>query len=242
MPLSEKVPLVTPSLLTALREGRKIPPKLPPALKHLESYRHFLGRALLVALAGLACASTALADQEASNVAHVAAGPYGRCYAKSVPRHVYDPAGGPRQQGRTEIYQVGDLEDVLVRKYDWFSQALFVRCRPGNGTVVVRVGPWQRGHDPRADHLALAFYQDGKLIRRYSTLDIAGSERAEPGAFSRYRNVSASVSHYTVFDSGPALTKITETIGATFKEDWVIEATTIDGRVLVFDLETGELR
>lgn len=40
MPLSEDVPLVMPKLLTALREGRKNLPKLPPAMKHLESNRH----------------------------------------------------------------------------------------------------------------------------------------------------------------------------------------------------------
>jgi hypothetical protein len=50
------------------------------------------------------------------------------------------------------------------------------------------------------------------------------------------------VSHYTVFASGPELTKITEQAGSTFKEDWVIEATTVDGRMLVFDMATGELR
>jgi hypothetical protein len=200
------------------------------------------GRVLLIALAGFAFDGSALADQEASNVAHVAAGPYGRCYAKSVPRHTYDPEGGPRQQGRTAVYQVADTEDVLVQRYDWFSQVLFVRCRPGKGTILVRVGPWHRGHNPRADHLAIAFYQDGKRIKRYSTLDIAGGEKAAKGAFSAYKNVSASVSHYTVFVSSPTLTKVTKTVGASREEDWVIKATTIDGRVLVFDLETGELR
>ena len=197
---------------------------------------------LLIALAWLACASSALADQEASNIPHVVAEPYGRCYAKSVPRHTYDPEDGPRQRGRTEVYQVGGSEDVLVQRYDWFSQVLFVRCRPGSESVVVRVGPWHRGHNPRADHLAIAFYQGGKLIKRYSTLDIAGTEKAEKGAFSEHKNVSASVSHYTVFALWPELTKITETIGSTFTEDWLIKATTIDGRALVFDIETGELR
>jgi hypothetical protein len=200
------------------------------------------GRVLLIALAGLACASAASADQEASNVPHVVAGPYGRCYAKSVPRHNYDPEGGPRQRGRTEIYHVGDSEDGLVQRYDWFSQVLFVRCRPGSETVVARIGPWHRGHNPRADHLAIAFYQAGRLIRRYSTLDIAGDEKAEEGTFSTYKNVSTSVSHYTVFASGPELTKITERAGSTLEEDWVIEATTIDGRILVFDTATGERR
>jgi len=197
---------------------------------------------LLIALAGLAWAGTALADQEASNVAHVVAGPYGRCYAKSVPRHLYDPDGGPRQQGRTEIYRVGNSEDVLLQEYDWFSQTLFIRCRPGSGTAVIRVGPWQRGHDPRADHLAIAFYRDGRLIRRYSTLDIAGGAIAAPGAFSKYKNVSASVSHYSVFASDPELVKTTAASGSAFKEEWTVKAKTVDGRNLTFDIETGELR
>lgn len=191
-------------------------------------------RIVLTALAGLVFAGPASADEEASNVAHVIAGPYGRCYAKSVPRHIHDPEGGPRQQGRTEIYRVGDSEDVLVQQYDWFSQSLFVRCRPGKESVVIRVGPWHRGHNPRADHLAIAFYRDGMEIGHYSTLDIAGKEKAESGTFPKYKNVSASVSHYDVFASWPELTQIAET--------WVITATTIDGRVLVFDIETGEQR
>ena len=200
------------------------------------------GQRSLIALAGLVYASAALADDEASNVPHVVAGPYGRCYAESVPRYHRDPAAVPRQQGHTEVYQVEASEDVLLQQYDWFSQFLFLRCRPGSETFVVRVGPWHRGHNPRPDHLAIAFYLSGRLIKRYSTLDIVGNEKAEKGAFSKYKNVSASVSHYTVFASFPELTKITETIGSTFTEDWVIKATTIDGRALVFDIETGELR
>ena len=203
---------------------------------------HNSGRVFSIALAGLVFASPALADQEASNVSHVVAGPYGRCYVKSSPKHIYDPEGEPRQQGRTEVYRVEDAQDVLVQQYGWFSQTLFVRCHPTGETVVVRIGPWHRGHNPQADHLAIAFYRGGRLIRRYSTLDIAGDEMAQEGAFSRYKNVSASVSHYSVFESWPKSIKITENVDSIFKEDWAIETTTIDGRVLVFDMATGEIR
>ncbi len=99
-----------------------------------------LGHALAITLAGLVCASAALADQETSNVAHVAAGPYGRCYAKSVPAHIYDPEGEPRQQGHTTLYHVGDGRDVAERRFDWFSQKFFLRCGLANDTLVVRVG------------------------------------------------------------------------------------------------------
>ena len=201
-----------------------------------------LSRALLIVLALPAFARSAVADDEASNVAHVVAGPYGRCYAKSVPDHVYDPADEPRQQGRTMVYRVGNSEDVLVQRLDWFSQRLFVRCGPADDIVVVRLGPWHRGHEPHADHLAIAFYKEGKLLKRYSTLDIAGDEKAQSGGPTIYRNVSTSVSHYTVFDSAPEMVKITTARGAVFEDNWVIRAKTIDGRLLIFDMATGNLR
>ena len=204
--------------------------------------RHRPSRILFLALTGLLLAGSAMADQEASNRPHVAAGPYGQCYAKSVPRHAYDPEGGSRGRGRTDVYRVGATEDILIQRHDWFSQQLFLLCGPGDETIVVRVGPWHRGHDPREDHLALAFYKAGTLIKRYSTLDIAGGERAEDGGLSRYRNVSASVSHYSVFASGPRLTRVTEQDGAVFSGRWLVEATTVDGRQLVFDPASGALR
>ncbi len=185
-------------------------------------------RAALIALVWLALGQGAAADQEASNVAHVAAGPYGRCYAKSVPRHLYDPEGEPRQQGRTEVYRVADGADSLVLSFDWFAQQLFLTCLPE--VRIVRVGPWHRGHEARDDHLALAFYRGAELVRSYSTLEIAGGE------------VSASVSHYSVFREGPALTRVVRHEDAVFSEEWVVTATTVDGRALTFDPATGVVR
>lgn len=202
----------------------------------------YRSRVLLMALAVSAFASSAVADDEASNVAHVVPGPYGRCYAKSVPDHVYDPEDEPRQQGRTIVYRVGDSEDVMVQRLDWFSQRLFVRCGPADDIVVVRLGPWHRGHDPHADHLAIAFYKEGNLLKRYSTLDIAGGEKAKNGGPSIFKNVSASVSHYTVFATAPEMVKITTARGAVFEDNWVIRAKTVDGRLLTFDMGTGDLR
>jgi hypothetical protein len=203
---------------------------------------HVLARALWVAALVAACVNPALADQEASNVTHVVAGPYGRCYAKSIPEHIYDPEGSPRQQGRTEIYRVGNTQDVMVEVYDWFSQQLFVLCGPGGDIAVARIGPWQRGHNPRANDLALAFYKSGQMLKNYTTLDIAGGERVQNGGLSIYKNVSASVSHYSVFSSWPELVKITSAEGPVFSENWVVRAQTVDGRVLTFDIASGELQ
>ena len=181
------------------------------------------------------------ADQEASNVAHVVAGDYGRCYAKSVPAHVYDPEDQPRQQGRTSVYRVAAGEDELIREYDWFSQSLFLRCGPAGNVVVVRLGPWHRGHDPADDHLAIAFYRGGALVRSWSTLEIAGGEKTDGAGISRYRNVSASVSHYTVFARPPEMVHELVGEGGVFRDRWYVRAETVDGREMRFDIETGEL-
>jgi hypothetical protein len=88
----------------------------------------------------------------------------------------------------------------------------------------------------------LAFYRDGQLIKKYSTLEIAGGDLNTEPSFSKYKNVSASVSHYTVFQEFPALAIITHQDGSVFREESVIKAVTIDNRELIFDLSTGLIR
>jgi hypothetical protein len=162
------------------------------------------------------------ADDEASNAAHVAASAYGRCYAKSVPTESYGNAG------KTRIYRVAKGEDELVHEYDWFSQRIYLVCNVSNstrpvGVAVVSLGPWARGHQASADVMALAFHFDGKTVREYSTLEIAG----EPD------NVSQSVSHYTVVE---------EVLGFRWVRgnEYVFEVRTTDRRTLAFDAVSGE--
>lgn len=184
---------------------------------------------------------TAIADDEMSNFAHATASPYGRCYGKSIPKHIYD-LDNARQAGTTQIYRVHEPEDQLIGTYDWFAQKFFVLCRGTADALLIRIGPWQRGHNPNADHLALSFYANGKLLKSYSTLDIAGDILAKRPSFSKYKNVSASVSHYTVFKQQPQLKKRQHQDGVVFTEEWVVQAITVDGRTLIFDPKTGKLR
>ena len=185
-----------------------------------------IARALwLTLLAGLvllqSSARAGSADDEASNVPHVAASSYGRCYAKAVPDSLYG------QAGHTRVYWVLAGQDSVLASYAWFSQRIFLECNvaAGDGPValsVVRFGPWARGHEASAKDLALAFYRGSRLLRRYSTLQIAG----------RASNVSASESHYTVIDSVMGYRWID---GNRFRFD----VRTTDGRVLSFDPATG---
>jgi hypothetical protein len=168
-------------------------------------------------VAGLAVAAGA--DQEAGNRPHVTASESGQFYAKSVPRGVYG------LEGATQVYQVGTPDDVLLHTYDWYAPRIFLEGFLGTRDVyVVQTGPWPRGHRASADHLALAFYRNGALVRRYSTLDIAG----------RPERVQASVSHYVVFR---------RLVG--FRRPWgnqlVFDAERHDGQLLTFDAETGAI-
>lgn len=163
------------------------------------------------------------ADDEASNVPHVTASQYGQCYARSIPAELYG------EKGRTRVYRVGADNDVLLHTFDWFSQRIFLECNvsPQSGPVgvsLVRLGPWSRGHEASDDHLGIAFYFKGELVRKYSTLDLAGAAE----------NVSGNVSHYRVIDSVDGY----QSSGTGNRYEFVIRLT--DEKILRFDPATGE--
>ena len=173
-----------------------------------------------VLAAALLCASLS-ADQEAGNTPHVAASRHGRCYARSVPAQDYG------DRGTTKIYRVAPEGDVEIASFDWFSQRIYLACNVSEGVgpvglSVVRLGPWARGHEASAEHFAIGFYFNGVAVGEYSTLDIAGAPA----------NVSASVSHYEVFE---------KVVGYRWIESnrYVFEAVAADGRLLTFGPATG---
>lgn len=160
---------------------------------------------------------TSMADTLRENVPYVVAGYRGSCYAKSVPAESYG------QRGKTTIYSVEASNDVAEFTYDWYSNGIYVSCM--GRTLVVRMGPWAIGRRANKSDLALAFYLDGKLLKRYSTLAIAGKPS----------NVSASVSHYVVFSSVDGFQWPQD----ANQMDFI--ATRIDGTRMRFSSLTGEL-
>jgi hypothetical protein len=198
-----------------------------PRLPHACSDRASRIRHVLAALAiapVLVAASSALADDEAANKPRfvngiVTGAPPGSCYAKSVP----DAYWG--MKGTTKVYVTAKGKERLVTTFPWYASRLHLKCRRGPDGVmtvtVVRLGPWQRGQRASNDHLALAFYENGRELARYSTLDLAG----------RPDNVRPSVSHYRV------IKRIKGLIAPNH-----FRLTLVDGRTLTFDLATGRIR
>jgi hypothetical protein len=160
------------------------------------------------------------ADEEAANAPIVAVDASGRCYAKSVPSESYGASGV------TSVYRVAAGTDTLLGTYQWYAQRIYLQCNtPGvqGGISIVQFGPWARGRQATANELAIAFHANGRLLRSYSTLDIARSPD----------NVSASVSHYQVFG---------EVEGYVYAGAVpVFRLSTTDGRRLAFEPATGNL-
>lgn len=178
----------------------------------------------VIAVALLISAQSAAADDEAANRSYVAASEYGNCYARSRPSESYGTSG------QTIVYSVEEDGDRVAYTYNWFAPQMRLECNvagPSNeiSTSVVQFGPAPRGQRADAQTLALAFYWNGRLMHRYSTLDIAGSPT----------NVSVSESHYAVIDEIPGYRVRTSNYF-----DFAVH--TVDGRTLTFDAATGSLR
>lgn len=176
-----------------------------------------MGMAIALAL----YARSAYADDEASNVPTVTSSRFGNCYTKSIPAELYG------ERGQTLVFVVRKDEDQLVHTFNWFAKQVFIECNvatPGKATAVAvaRIGPWHRGDHARATDLAFAFYWNGRLVKQYSTLDVSGDPK----------NVSASVSHYTVLRS-------IEGFRWRSGNEYAFEAVASDGRVLRYDAGTG---
>ena len=159
----------------------------------------------------------AFADEEASNSVHVAAATNGRHYAKSIPAESYG------SKGETRIYRVTKDQDELETTFNWFAGELFLQDTAW-GTSVVRLGPWARGHEASKDDLAIAFYLNGKLLKQYSTLDLAGKPD----------NVHSSTSHYTVWG---------KILGYRWidSNDYAFDVEALDGKIISFNITTGEI-
>jgi len=176
-----------------------------------------------VALTLLASTQALLADEERTNEPVVFSSWDGTCYAKSVPRSDFG------DDGTTTIYKVGVASDAASDAFNWYSRSVYVLCDVWDGahswTAVVRVFKMSSGFQADNETPAIEFYVSGKLVKRYSTLEIAGKPE----------NVFVSVSHYTPFRT---------VLGFRANGSGQFEFVTIlaDGRELRFDWKTGRTR
>jgi hypothetical protein len=143
-------------------------------------------------------------------------------YAKCIPAEFFGT------NGVTKIYRVGKDQDVLEHTYPWYTTVIHL-SGASEKTSVVRFGPWNSGHRANTNDLALAFYYDGRLLKSYSTLDIAGKPD----------NVGFSVSHYSWSGAIRGYGYINSPSSDHHIYGFMLK--THDGRTLCFDVKTGEI-
>jgi hypothetical protein len=166
----------------------------------------------------VAFSAAARADDEASQVAYVKAAPFGRCYFKMVP----DPkARYDRKRGTGYAYQVNEkgADKLLYKTTGWYARRVALTAW---GRYLVRLGNWPRGRAPSSKHLGIAFYDRGKLIKRYSTKQL----------IKDISKVQPSVSHYTF---------LKKVVGFSKRKRWLFAIVTVDGKRWTFDVRTGRV-
>ena len=156
--------------------------------------------------------------------------------AKSTPQNYYIDKKGRKigvigwDKGTTEVYVLGsDGEKIPNAKYDWYAFQMYVKCFKNSSgktsVLLIRGHGWSQGLQANDNALAYAFYVDGKLMNRYSTLDLA--------LFPE--NVEHSVSHYMF------LQKILGIHEPLLWGQDVFQVITLDGRTVSFDLPSGNV-
>ena len=157
----------------------------------------------------------ARADEESQPHAYVKGSQDGRYYFRMVP----DPSGD-RDKGRVTGYEVkGDGPDATLWTLDGLYA--FEASLSYDGRYLAALGNWPRGHKPHESHTAIAFYDRGKLLKRYSTKDLI-KDAAQ---------VQPSVSHYQYKKRVPGFPAYA----------YVFELVTIDGISYTFDVRDGRI-
>ena len=168
------------------------------------------------ALVLLASSSFASADSPALPTPRVSVSQFGDTYFTMLPNE--DAYGS----GHGTAYRLGRDGSVseLWHVDGWYAFSVFIS---NDGKYLVRMGNWAVGSEPSEEDLAVAFYENGSELRRYSTADL----------IEKKESVSRSNSHYIWQTSEHEFPRLEYTNLFYLK--------TIEGRVLEFDVSTGEL-
>jgi hypothetical protein len=123
-----------------------------------------------------------------------------------------------------ELREDGTFRELWTVK-GWYAFEVFLS---DDGRYLVRMGDWPTGERPSKDHLAVAFYDRGKLLAQYSTADLVKDPT----------KVLRSVSHYVWLHGG--VTSQGEPPHYSDANN-TFHLKTIDGIEYTFDATTGKI-
>ncbi len=159
--------------------------------------------------------------------------PYdGSCYIKQIPAKLTYITNSNHEVIETLI-----SEEAFVRAYKilpdgkdehlwssigWYAHEVFLTndCK-----YLVRMGNWARGSEPSPEDLAVAFYENGELLRSYSTSDFIENKDS----------VRVSTGHYIWQIRDNDYPRLSTWLGTFYLK-------TIEAKELEFNYKTGELK
>ena len=163
------------------------------------------------------CCSCARADSIRPAYPYVTASVDGRYYFKMVPDPKHNLEWDTHGSGTMFEVSADGQDKPLWNISGWYAYATYVSY---DGKYLVRMGNWPPG-EPSGKHLAIAFYENGKLVKSYSTVEILKNPA----------NAPKSVSHYQF---------LKETIG--FKSyDYNFRIKTVENIEYTFDVTSGRI-
>jgi len=153
--------------------------------------------AITLAVLSIGPRNNVAADEEQSTYPCVSASYGGRYFFKMIPG-AKDYYGHDSGSGvMCAINRDGSITE-LWRVSGWYAFQTFPSY---DGDCLVRLGNWPRGRRPLGEHLAVAFYKKGELVKQYSTIDLIKDQS----------KVQSSVSHYQYQDRVPGFNGYTHT-------------------------------
>jgi len=179
----------------------------------------------------LAFSQSLQADSESTPIAQVMTSESGTAFFKMVPGDFWLPKD--RQTGvqphgiAYQVNQEGRVSE-LWRVEGWYAWKVYLS---DDGRFMVRMGPWSCGGYARKEDLAVAFYDNGKLLREYSTLELL----KDPSRVVR------SVSHYEWMVDGGRSWRNPDLEPDLHEYDKTFSLATCDGWKYTFSLETGAI-
>ena len=191
----------------------------------------------LLILGILAFALHAKADSVADPVPRVTTSESGTFFFKMVPPkgHVEDDKYVINRKPFGVAYRVNEEGEMieLWRTECWHAFEIYLA---NDGRHLVRMGPWSEGREASTEDLAIAFYEDGKLLKEYSTSDLLKDKRAVKTTVSHYRwRAPVEISNL------PSVEAVDPIGPIRLNYDGVIQLRTSEGTIIRFDSNTGKI-
>lgn len=109
----------------------------------------------------------------------------------------------------------------LWRVKGWYSHEVYLSY---DAKYLVRMGPWQTGTGPTKHHLAVEFYAEGKLLKKYSVARLIKDDS----------KVLRSVSHYNWRSDGDGFPYLSP-------NGYLFRIRTVENRIFNFSVSDGKL-